>query len=240
MTTLLNISSLSVLIAIATVFSVAHAETTADAVIDRYIDVSGGVETIEKLENMTGSILMNMPNAGMSLQMKMVTQHPNLMYVEQTIPGIGAMKQGCNGTIGWATDPIQGNRQLMPGELDELIKEASPKWVLQMKDRFSVRKVASETDTEITLTLQEDADSPAETWIFSKESGFLIAQDRIADMGPSGKLPMKMTFSDYREMSGMMVPFKTSANNPAFSFTMELQSLEFNTAIDQSIFEPPF
>ena len=216
------------------------AKTTADAVIDRYIEVSGGVKAIEKLKTMEGTLLMNMPNAGMTLQMKIASQHPNLMCVEQIIPGVGEMKQGYNGTIGWSSDPIQGNREMMPGEVKELIKEASPQWILQIKDRFQIRSVGDETGSEVTLHLQESSDRPIEKWVFSKKTGYLIVQDRVADMGPSGKLPIKTTFSDYRIIEGMAVPHKTSAANPAFSFTLEVQSLEFNTSLDPSIFEPPF
>ena len=217
-----------------------YAESPADAVLDRFVEAAGGVEAIEKLSNMEADIILQMPSAGLVIDMKLKSAHPNKFYTEQMIPSAGVIKQGYNGKMGWSSDPIQGDRLLSSEEIKELTKESSPQWILHIKDRFELRSIAYESESEIALELQEDSNAPAETWVFSKETGLLVAQDRVVDMGMSGKLPVKTTFELYKATNGVLSPHKTTAKNPAFEATMVLQNIQYNTALAPEAFDPPF
>ncbi|MGB0370578.1 MAG: hypothetical protein ACPGN3_04450 [Opitutales bacterium] len=220
--------------------SVAKAEVTADEVIDRVIEASGGKAKLETLISLEAFYDIEMPGAGMTFTSKVVLKHPDLVYMEQNIPAAGVVKQGYNGTIGWASDPIQGDRQLSEGEVKELTRDTSPQAVLRWKEKYSIRSVEAETATEVTLKLQESVSVPAQTWVFSKKTWLPISLDTIADMGPTGKLPMKMYFSDYRTVEGTMVPYLTRIENPAFQFNMKLRTFRYNVDVDPKLFEPPF
>ncbi|MEM7672436.1 MAG: hypothetical protein AAF212_03755 [Verrucomicrobiota bacterium] len=220
--------------------SAVHAELTADAVIERLIEASGGEATIKALRTMEATFLVEMPGAGLSFQSKLISKHPGMIYLEQVIPGAGSIKQGYNGIIGWSSDPIQGDRELTEGEIEELSRDAGPQGSLQLKEKYPIRSVISETDTEVALSLQKSSDSAAEKWVFSKKTGLLTSVEAISDMGPLGQLPLKMFFSDYEKIKGLVMPRVTEVENPGIKIKMVLQDFASNTEVDPKIFDPPF
>lgn len=221
-------------------FSGIQAQSDADAVIDAFIEASGGAARLSQIDSFEATARMKMAGMPMDLDVYLISKAPNLVYMMQFMQGLGEIKQGFDGKVGWSADPLQGNRELTPGELKELIAESSPRWVLEIKDRYTVRKVAEETDLSVTLSLQETAIDEPEIWTFSKQSGLLISQSRIVDMGPTGRLPVVFTFDDYRKVEDIVLPFITRAENPAFQFSMQGIEMKLNPEVDLELFKPPF
>ena len=112
--------------------------------------------------------------------------------------------------------------------------------MLGIKERYPERSVASENASEVVLSMKQEGSSNAEKWTFSKETGLLVGQERVANMGPQGNLPIKSMMSDYREVNGVMAPHRIDVENPAFKASMILNSLRFNVDVDPKVFDPPF
>lgn len=218
----------------------AHAELTADKVIEKSIEATGGEDAVKKIKTIDAVFGTEMVGLGLKFDTKMIVANPDKIYVEQNIPGVGLSKQAYNGTVGWQSEPIQGDRYLSNTEVEELSKSASLQRMLDWKNIYATRSLVSETDTEVTLSMQESGDKPAETWVFSKDTWLLMRMEGILDMGPMGKLPVKTILEDYREVGGVLMPGITRIENPAFKISMDLKTIRFDIEVDPKIFEPPF
>src|SRR5215210_171185 len=67
---------------------------------------------------------MSMPAAGMNATFEMTQVTPNQMSMVTTIPGMGEVLVGFDGTTAWAVDPMQGPRILSGAELNQAKDDA--------------------------------------------------------------------------------------------------------------------
>lgn len=70
------------------------------------------------------------------------------------------------------------------------------------------------------------------------ESGLLLRTVRYAD-SPVGRVPVQMDYSDYRDVSGIKIPFKWISTWTDGRTVFQLDSVQVNTAVDASKFAKP-
>ena len=97
---------------------------TPQEVIDRFIEVTGGMEAYKAHRYRTSKGYFEMPAMGMRGAMVVHQAQPNLMVASIDIPGMGSMKTGYNGTTGWSTNPMQGPMIMEGKQLDQIKREA--------------------------------------------------------------------------------------------------------------------
>src|SRR4051812_17511529 len=91
----------------------------ASALVTKYAAAVGGPAYLAAKSIMTKGT-MSMPAAGLSATFQMTQLAPNQMQMVTTIPGMGEVQVGFDGTNGWALDPMQGPRVLTGAELDQI------------------------------------------------------------------------------------------------------------------------
>src|SRR6266545_1462774 len=98
----------------------------ATTLVAKYADVIGA-QAMMKAPQITTRGGLTMPAAGINATFEMVQVAPNMMVMLTTIPGVGAIQVGFDGTAGWSVDPMQGPRLLAGKELDEIREQSDPK-----------------------------------------------------------------------------------------------------------------
>jgi len=90
---------------------VAAAQTapSADAIIARHVTAIGGQDAVLRVKSITNTGTLEMPSAGISATMESFSA-PNRSFVRMTIPGIGDIKNGYDGTVAWEVNPMKGPR----------------------------------------------------------------------------------------------------------------------------------
>jgi len=83
----------------------------------KYSAAIGG-PAILKAHQITTKGGMMMAAAGINATFEMVQLAPNKMQMLTTIPGVGNIQLGYDGTTAWSMDPMQGPRILSGKELD--------------------------------------------------------------------------------------------------------------------------
>jgi hypothetical protein len=73
---------------------------------------------------------------------------------------------------------------------------------------------------------------------FDKESGLLVRQVRYADT-PVGTVPTQVDYADYREVSGVKMPYRLTLTWTDGRSTIELTEVRANAPIDASKFAKP-
>ena len=78
------------------------------------------------------------------------------------------------------------------------------------------------------------------TDFYSTKTFLLMKRRGVSVSGTSDvTLPYSVTFSDYREVDGIKLPFKSVSSNPAMGETIvTVKSVKHNTAIDDKNFAP--
>jgi photosynthetic reaction center cytochrome c subunit len=73
---------------------------------------------------------------------------------------------------------------------------------------------------------------------FDQQSGLLLRLVRYVDT-PLGRNPTQIDFTDYRATDGVKIPYRWTLARPGGRFTIQVDSVEQNVAVDDTRFQVP-
>jgi photosynthetic reaction center cytochrome c subunit len=73
---------------------------------------------------------------------------------------------------------------------------------------------------------------------FDQESGLLLRLMKYTET-PLGRLPTQIDYGDYKETDGVKIPYRWTLVRPNGSFTIRVEQVQQNVAIDEKLFEAP-
>lgn len=217
-------------------------DTIVDEILGKYLNFIGGKDAVANIESRIAIGESVIEAMNLSLPLRMIQQMPDKIFVEQEIPGLGKAVQGFDGTIGWSEDPMTGFRKMTEGELttfkrmSRLDRELDLR-ALYAEIHFLRRESGDEGEIIVLQFVPEQGEK--EEWFFLEDTGKLLKVSATLDLGPQGRLPAVTKLLDYRDVDGLMVPFKMEVSNPAFRVLTRLHSIEHNIEVDPTIFSPP-
>src|SRR5262249_38698413 len=147
---------------------------------------------------------------------------------------------GFDGKSGWMSVPNRV-RPMNAQESEGASLDADLLLAIHLSSMFSKTEVAQgETiDGHATwLVVGEREGKPDVKLFFDRQSGLLLRLLRYSD-SPLGLNPLQIDFADYRDADGLKIPFKWTQARPGNRFTIEVDSLQQNIAIDDAKFSPP-
>jgi hypothetical protein len=112
----------------------------------------------------------------------------------------------------------------------------------QIKQALSDWRVGSPTtiDDRDALVVQgrTGAGRPPIKLYFDADSGLLVRLVRYTDT-PVGRIPTQIDYADYRDVSGIKMPFKWTTTWTDGRSVTELNSVQVNAPVDAAIFAQP-
>jgi len=131
---------------------------------------------------------------------------------------------------------------LMPltgGNLDGAKIDALVAFPAQIKQSFSQWQVGATAidDREVHVLRGTNPRQPPVNFYFD-ESGLLVRVVRFVDTAV-GRVPTQIDYSDYREVSGVKMPFKWTVTWTNGQSTTELSEMQGNVSIDAARFARP-
>lgn len=184
---------------------------------------------------------MTMPAAGISATFLLTQLAPNLMQMVTTIPGMGEVQVGFDGTNGWATDPMQGPRVLAGPELDQMKDDADRRTNIRSAELYSAMETVKDTTMNsehcylVKLTWKSGRQT---TDCYSATSGLVIgtfSKQKTA----MGEIPVVTTYSEYKKFGGVTVPTKTVLEVMGQQQILTIASVEFGDGTGVVIAPPP-
>ncbi len=206
---------------------------TVDEVLNKYIEVTGGKENIEKVKDrtmkLTGSI------QGMNVVVTISQKYPNKL--NQSIDA-GAFQQKTifDGEKG-KTEAMGQTTELNEDQVEEMKSNAIDAALDYAKYGFTSELTSLETINgkdayKVTLTSKVGKKS---FQYYSVETGLLIRS--ISDVStPQGKVTQTMDMADYREVQGVKYPFKLSQSFGPQTIELTVTSIEVNTGLADELF----
>lgn len=210
------------------------------ALIEKSIESAGGREKLNAIKSMSisGEITMPAQNINGTMQVYM---KPDKAAIIADLPGIGQIKSGINGEIAYEVSDIMGARLLSDDEKKQLLDGMNPD---DQFDRYLELKDAKVTGPEKVgeshawkLTGKNQSGDEESHWIDT--TSYRALKSTMVMNHQMGKIPVEMSFSDYKEIDG--VPFPSTITNtvgPA-TMVMKLKDVKLNAEIDDAKFVLP-
>lgn len=214
---------------------------TADDVLARYVEVTGGEAQYKSKNSRVSESTMEIP--GMPSAMKITTyqQRPNHMRAKFESDALGRIEQGVNGDVAWSIHPMMGNTISEGKERAFVMRQADFDRETNWKAQYPERKMNGVTELEgkkyYELELTPGEGNP-ETRFYDVETG-LLHRLEVAQPTAHGEIPTALNFGDYREVDGLKIPFEISMSMMGMSQTIKTTKVEFNTEIPEDTFAMP-
>ncbi len=183
---------------------------------------------------------MTMSAAGITATFELIQLAPNRMQMVTTIPSVGAIQVGFDGTTAWSVDPMQGPRVLTGKEADELREQADPRATGRSPELFtSVQTVADTTmNGERCYLVKLSWKSGRETFdCYSATSGLMVGSKSVQQT-QMGAIPVITLYSDYKKFGDFLIPTKTVNSMMGQEQVMTVTAVEVGTGAGVTIAAP--
>jgi hypothetical protein len=228
------------------------AAQTAEEIVDKYLKALGGPATLAKLQSrhVVGTLSLTAAN-GMVISgtAEVFSQAPNkqrtMMTADLSQMGMGkiTVDQRFDGNSGFVMDPMQGNREITGGILDNMKNSAFPTPFLNYKERGAtieyIRKDPVGSGEAFVVLLKPKAGSSM--MCFFDTQSFLLVKTvttvNVPQLG--GDVEQINELFDYRDQDGTKVPFQMKSTSSVQSVTIDVTKVEHNIAMDPAMFSKP-
>lgn len=208
-----------------------------DALLARWAAGAGSPEALQKISSRMSKGTVDQ-GGGRTMALEVVQQQGK-RAVTQTTPR-GSMKQGFDGTAGWSsragkTTPMDA-KQVAQARVDAdlalplHLKAHYPMLIVMGREVVEGKEavtVAAKATDESRLILSFDA----ATGLLVRRLAFLPT--------PLGRLSSETTWSDFRAVDGVQVPFKVISRGPHGASVTTFSDIQQGVALDDAVFKAP-
>lgn len=215
---------------------------TPDDVFDAYIEALGGSDALSRVTSFSATGAYNGFDTGFAdvpVELYSTNSGQRTTIVHALA---GDSVRVYDGSRAWiaATDRALPLLPLTGGNLEGARIEAIqgfPAGLRGMRDRWEVGYTT--IDDQGVQAVQGTSTGETPVNLYFGEDGLLVRLLRFVDT-PIGRVPTQIDFSDYREVSGIMMPFQWTSTWTNGQASVQLESIQTNTPIDPARFrEPP-
>ena len=209
---------------------------TVSGIIDKYLNARGGKEKLSAVKSILTIEEMGM--RGMAYQTTTKREIPNKISVVTQVMGQTAFKMVFDGTDGYMEQ--MGNKMPVPEEKLNELKEQ--KYLFEalnpgyLKD-FSVEGIVPVNGKDaykITGMKGENKTS----YYFDTENGLLVKEEVTAKNPMNGEeIIVPTSFADYREVDGIMFPFKKTSKAMGEDVEIIVKEIKINPGFDDATFK---
>jgi hypothetical protein len=218
--------------------------STADAILDRYIAAIGGSDRLVKLTSFTAKGTYegygDPTKRPVDVYAKAPAQRATVVHGSD-----GDSSSIFGNDAAWIAAPITERpvtvQALTAGDLDAARLEAELTFPARIKQVFTTWRVGLPStidDRDVQVVQGSRTGGALATFYFDKESGLLVRLVRYADSAV-GRIPTQTDYADYREVSGVKMPFRWTSTWLDGRSTIKLTDVRPNVAIAAARFARP-
>lgn len=214
---------------------------SVDQILERYVQALGGRSAIEKVSSRVMRGRFDAAGRDGSGSVEMYVKAPDKSLLVMEVPGYGRVRQGFDGTTGWAGDPERGVRDMNGQELSNARRAATFPQATKLRELYPKMTLKGEEKVgprDAYLIEADPGDGTLRRLYFDRASGLLLRSTVERDT-PSGRAAYDVVMEDYREIDGVRVPFTLRQSIPGLEFTIKLTDIRHNVQIDDEKFKKP-
>jgi hypothetical protein len=212
----------------------------ATEIIDRHIKAIGGREAVMSHGSSRATGTFGVPAAGLTGSVEVFAAKPNRMLMKITIPGLGEMLEGFDGTNAWSVSPMTGPALHQGKQLDERRFDSEYYGELKAADRYesmtTVEKTTLEGRPVYKLRLVRKGGGE-DTEFYDVETGLKAGSVNTRET-PMGTITATTVETDYKKFGNLLVPTTIKQSGMGVEQVMTINAVEFDT-VDAKVFDPP-
>ncbi len=219
--------------------STAAGEPSADMIVEKYIRAVGGASAIEKVSSRVEKGTMTMAG-GRQFPIDIYVKAPDKRVSFMHTPN-GDSITAFDGKEGWLGAPGRPVREMSSSDVEAARQDADLSFALHIKQMF--RELHAERPEKISnhqanvVVGSNPGQAPVRLY-FDDQSGLLVRLMRYSE-SPLGRNPTRIDYADYRDEGGTRVPFRWTIARPSGRFTIQVEKIEQNVAVDDARFAKP-
>lgn len=210
---------------------------SADQILDKYLAAVGGAGALHKIKTRVqkGSI----DAMGQQYLVEIYSEGPE-KRVFISHPSFGDSVTAFNGQMGWLATP-RGVHPMSAQENQAARLDAQIYFAARLRELYQEFKVLpGETIGGHTtfLVTANGAGTPPLRLYFDQQTGLLLRLIRFIET-PLGRNPTQIDYADYRDSSGVKIPYQWTITRTDGSFTIRINSVQQNVPVDEKLFTMP-
>lgn len=213
----------------------------AEQLLADVVDAMGGADKFAAVKSYYSESNLDMGTLGLTGVAKLWWREGDF-YIETEMPGIGLQKLGGKGDRLWGDNPVHGLRALAGKEAEQARSSSALCLAYEWKKHFtSAKTVAMKPDANGVQIAEIEFTSPLGDKVVLRvnlETKLPLSQS-LTQANPFGDIPETVTFSDYRDVEGLKLPFKQTVEAPLMKATATMTKIELNVATDTVPFDMP-
>jgi photosynthetic reaction center cytochrome c subunit len=217
----------------------------AQQVLDKYLEALGGTAALAKITSFTAKgTYSGFDTAHKEVPVEFYAKAPNQRTWVVHLPELGESYRVFDGKNGWwagldAPAPLE---TLTAGNLDRYRIEAILAFPAGIKQAWSQWRVGRTSIDDKAVTILQGT-TPGSNLLpvnlyFDNKTGLLVRWLRW-NATPVGPVPTEINYDDYKDVSGVKMPFTWTASQTYMQMTVKLSEIKPNVPVDAKLFNQP-
>jgi len=214
---------------------------TGEQILDKYIEATGGKKAYDKIKNRLTKGMVEIPAAGIKLELTVYSAKPNKLYTLVKSKEIGDTESGTDGKIFWEKTLTSGPRILEGTELTEAQREAVFDKDVHWKKVYAKAEFVGMDSVDTNLcykVIMHPKEGKPQTFFFDQKSYLLVKTEAIVET-QMGSVPLQTFFGDYKKVDGILISHRATIKVIGQDQLITWQSIEHNIKMPEDIFKIP-
>ncbi|HLH06682.1 MAG TPA: c-type cytochrome [Terriglobales bacterium] len=212
---------------------------SADEILNKYLQAIGGSAAIRAINSEVQQGKINLAD-GVQFPLEIFVKVPGMRSIVTHHPNGNSMEV-VNGHSGWTAIPGHPVRRMNSGEQQAAALDADPHFAADLRQFFTDFKVRDDRSIDgrpVSMVRASAGNEPPVRLYFDQQSGLLVRMVRYVD-SPLGRNPTQIDYSDYRDVSGVKMPFQWTVAQPQGRYSVVLDRISVNVPIEVTRFTKP-
>ena len=211
---------------------------TPDAILADAVAATGGVAGWAAHKTAHIKLTINLQGMGMGGPAEHFQTNANRSLTLTTLPGVGAIREGSNGKVQWAQDPINGLRLLEGAEAEQARIEAAWNSDLEAHELFPKIETAIDSPAGLECLTMTPKVGPPIRSCYDALTHLQASQEGMRTTA-QGDVPFHSAVKDWRAVGGVKIPFDSVTQAGPITVVTTINEIVFDQPMDDKMFEPP-
>ncbi len=201
----------------------------------------GGSEAWKNTNTMMMKGVLQTEDASAFVAIEIYKKAPDKSLLKMKLPQDMEMREVCDGKSAWMEDPRGGYHEFKGAELESRLKRSQFSEQSKMILLAATGKVlgAEKIGLHSVYVVEYSSQKNETTKLyFDEESGLVLRSEETAAK-PDGTYTTKLDMDDYRNVDGMMVPFRMKRTEKGSVIKIKLTQVKNNLPIEDEMFVKP-